>query len=286
MRRGSPVPVRGRVSWASVGEAEPRKGPRTAGDEPDRPVEHGLSAAADEVHRFVARRVANHADAADIAQQTLLQALSRWGSCRAVSHRPWLYAIARHLIVDHYRARARFRFVEAGALAGAEPTLQTRPDSVHEGCVARERMSCLQGCLTQRLPVEEQVAVLLADLHGHRDKESAGIVGMSLPSFKLLLHGARARLQETAGGSCLLVGKTTGTACERPANGRQYRGCEPVRNEAPARRAGVVCPLGREKLLALRRRLLDGLKLSGLFQLVTDALLDAEPLLEVVAAFG
>jgi len=57
--------------------------------------------------------VANLADAADIAQQTLLLACAELSACRGENLSPWLFAIARHLIVDHYRAQNRFRFVEA-----------------------------------------------------------------------------------------------------------------------------------------------------------------------------
>jgi len=82
-----------------------------------------------EVHRFVARRVANHADAADIAQQTLLLACAKLSSCRGENLSAWLFTIARHLIVDHYRAKNRIQFVDVSpaALAETEPALRTPP---------------------------------------------------------------------------------------------------------------------------------------------------------------
>src|SRR5512138_899911 len=52
------------------------------------------------VHRFVARQMANPADAADLAQQTLLVACERLGTFRNGNLRAWLFSIARHLIVD------------------------------------------------------------------------------------------------------------------------------------------------------------------------------------------
>jgi RNA polymerase sigma-70 factor (ECF subfamily) len=169
----------------------------------------------------VARRVANAADAEDIAQQTLLQACAKLRTCRGESHRAWLFTIARHLVVDHYRAKSRVRFVEAAALAETEPALQTRPDVVLTASECRERLACLARCVTRRLRLEQQVAVLLADVHGHRDKDSAAALHMSVPCFKLLLHGARAR--------------------------------------PPG--MGVTCRLGAAKLLALRAELQEGLKL-------------------------
>jgi hypothetical protein len=182
-----------------------------------------------------------------------------------VNHRPWLFKIARHLIVDHYRERNRFQFVDASALA-AEPALQTRSDAVPEACARGERLSCMLGCVIGRLFPEEQVAVLLADLHGHRDKDSAAVLRMSLPSFKLLLHGARARMHEIAGGTCHQLRTRRGAACRKPANGDVRNSSARQRSKrhpAPStRRVGVVCPLRPKMLLALRGRLLEGLRLS------------------------
>ena len=75
------------------------------------------------------------------------------------------------------------------------------------------------------------------------------MLGMSLPSFKLLLHGARACLQAIAGGNCGLVGKAGAhAACDEPA-------------PLPTRRFGLTGGLGVSELLALRATLLEGLGL-------------------------
>jgi RNA polymerase sigma factor (sigma-70 family) len=210
-----------------------------------------LSAAdADQVHRFVAQRVANPADAADIAQQTLLLAWAKLGTCRGKSVSAWMLAIARHQIVDHYRAHNRFHFVEAAAVAETEPSLRTPPDRAQAICEHHERLRCWTDCIRRRLQLEEQVAVLLADVYGLRDKESAAVLCMSLPCFKLLLHGARARLHEIADGECWLARKTSAV---------HGNGGRP--SEHPTHRVGVTCRLGAPKLLALRTRLMDGLRL-------------------------
>ena len=227
-----------------------------------------LSAAdAAEVHRFVARRVGNFADAADIAQQALLLAWAKLGTCRGENVSAWLLTIARHLIVDHYRAQNRVQFVEVAALAEKEPSLQTLPDALLAACECRARLRTWLDCITQRLRLEEQVAVLLADVYGHRDKDSAAVLRMSTPSFKLLLHGARTRLQEIAGGECILVRKTRADACAGSGNGQtcthaQCSGGRPCAQ--PTHRLGVICGLGSGQLVALRGRLVAGLKSAGL----------------------
>lgn len=216
-----------------------------------------LESSASDLHRFVARRVANPVDAADIAQQTLLLACAKLDTCRGEDILPWLFTIARHQIVDHYRARGRFRFVEADTLAETEPALQTRPDVVHSACECRQRLGTWLDCITRRLRLEEQVAVLLADAYGHRDKDSADLLGMSVPSFKLLLHGARARLREIAGGNCALVSDTTDAEGSIDRHGCAFNGGP--RGAARTYRAAGPQRLGVSRLLALRARLLEGI---------------------------
>ena len=225
-------------------------------------VRQELSASdASEVYRFVARRVANSTDAADIAQQTLLLACAKRDTCRGENFSAWLCAIARHLIVDYYRTKNRFQFVEAAGLAETESALQTPPDStaVYEG---RERLQGWRDCITHQLRLEEQVAVLLADVHDHRDKDSAAVLRMSVPSFKLLLHGARNRLHRAIVGNRLLM---PGAATEGSRNSRRSKTDKPgtggPRFEPLKYRTGVTCRLGAPELRALRDKLLESLKL-------------------------
>jgi len=58
--------------------------------------------------------------------------------------------------------------------------------------------------------------VLLADVHGHSDKSSAAQLDMTVPSFKLLLHGARSRLNKFSGGSCVLLSNSRSASAGAP----------------------------------------------------------------------
>lgn len=162
---------------------------------------------AEEVRRFVARRISNLSDAEDIAQQALCVACQKLGTYRHGNLKAWLLTIARHLVVDHYRQQSRFQFVEveSAAVAEGEPALQSGREEVPNLCDSRQRLSCYLR-LTDRLPLAEQVAVMLADLLGYRDKDSAAAMGLSLPSFKLLLHHARATLRRVGQGACVWAG--------------------------------------------------------------------------------
>lgn len=193
---------------------------------------------------FVGRRVANIEDAEDIAQQALLLGWSELHAFRGANPQPWLLAIARNLITDHYRAQNRYQLLElTESLAQIEPVLQTRPDAALAARECREKLDALLDRISH-VCLAQQVAVLLADVYGHSDRHSAAVLRMSVPSFKLLLHGARMRLRAIAGGHRSAAERTAGTLV-RNGNGRHL---------------GVICHLATPELHALRSQLLEGLE--------------------------
>jgi DNA-directed RNA polymerase specialized sigma24 family protein len=189
---------------------------------------------ADEVaslHAFVLRLVPEPADAADIAQQTLLLACSDQRGSRIANVDAWLRCIARHLVIDHFRAGNRHISVELrDALADSEPVLRTRSDLPLAVRESRERLRSLLDDSTGQLCLVHQIALLLADVYGHCDKYSATVLQMSVPCYKLVLHRARSAVRAS-----------------RP---------EPARS---AGWLGVACHLSTAELCALRRELLEGL---------------------------
>jgi RNA polymerase sigma-70 factor, ECF subfamily len=204
-----------------------------------------------EIHRFVASRINDKAEAEDISQEALCLAIQRLDSFRGDNIRAWLFTIARNLIIDRYRSRGRVHFAEIDdeQLHGTEPALQTRPKS---GSPAGDRVQRCLNCITAFLPDKEQATVLLSDVYGFADKKSAVLLGMTVPSFKFRLHKARVRLQYYAIDGCALLGKTgVPNSCPGCADGRGLRsGSEP--RELP--------PGSSDKTLAaLRQELIDAL---------------------------
>ena len=213
------------------------------------------------VHRYVSRRVANPADAADITQQALLLAWAKRDTRQNEGFSHWLMAIARNLVVDHYRATNRFQFVGLKGLAETTSALQSCNETeTHE---RRERLRIWLDDIALWLHPEEQVAVLLADVYAYRGQDSATLLGMSLPSFKLLLHGARARLHAIADGG---IGEAA--APEKPAGSLESHAVRRAAEDtsgipraavpAPRHRTPVICPLAVQELVALRNRLRAG----------------------------
>jgi DNA-directed RNA polymerase specialized sigma24 family protein len=199
-----------------------------------------LTGASAELHLFIARHIHDPSDAADIAQQALLQAWTNLPNTEVEDPCKWLFAIGRNLIVDHFRLRGRAQFVESSIddLTETEPMLQSQVDTF----AANDHRQQLRALMTDIIGLpsyEHQVALLLADVHQRRDKSSAVTLRMSVSSFKLLLAGARAALRRKRGIE----------ASGAPAND------VPSDKERPLR-LGVRCYLSRMEILSLRRELL------------------------------
>jgi DNA-directed RNA polymerase specialized sigma24 family protein len=213
---------------------------------------HPIELAAVDVHRFVAERVANRDDAADIAQETLLAA---WAAFRADRSEPIderLFAIARKRIADYDRARDRIHLVAIDSARETETALQIGADAVVARCECHRRVDGWLRRCAQLLRPGQHVAVMLADVYEYGDKDSAAMLRMSVASFKLLLHRSRARLN--AFGA---------TAASSRVGVR-------MRND------GVVCHLDGAELRRLRKHLLNGIRVVTIWIWYLADLIDLE----------
>jgi hypothetical protein len=135
----------------------------------------------------------------------MLQAIRGLAGFRGASFRAWVFAIARRAIIDDYRVRRKNAEVEAEE--ATEDHLVETKHEVRTICQCRERLTYCLTCLQQHSSLEEEAALLLADLHGSSDKASAARLSMPLSSYKWLLHRGRQRMHEHACGTCPMIGK-------------------------------------------------------------------------------
>jgi RNA polymerase sigma-70 factor (ECF subfamily) len=140
-----------------------------------------------ELYAFFAYRSGSRADAEDLTQETLERAFRAWpryDPSRAAP-RTWLLAIARNLLIDHYRAsagRSALGLEEDSEIAAAhvEPDLGLDPD--------------LAAAL-RRLPQREREIIALrfgADLTG---PEIATMTGLTLANVQQILSRSLRRLR-------------------------------------------------------------------------------------------
>jgi RNA polymerase sigma factor (sigma-70 family) len=226
-----------------------------------------LSCHQEDVRQFVHRSIGNPHDSADVFQQTLLLAYRRRENFHGDNFRAWLFTIARHLIVDHHRAQRRFTFVDIAktGLWSTEPALSVPSETTHNALENRDRLrSCLK-CVTRRLPINGQVAVMLTDFYGFTDKESAQTVRLSLPSFKKLLHRTRLQLRAASRDDCGLV-RSGDCPLLRPCQLNDATKSHTQISRVQIRKSAVQGSTspgnyssGTAALLALRRELLQGL---------------------------
>lgn len=158
------------------------------------------------------RMVGSFEDAEDLLQETFARAWrARKGFRREGrwSFRAWLYRIATNACLDHL-ARRTPRLLPADIAPAADPEadvppaasdtpwLDPYPDRLvdpHEAAVARETLEIAFVAAIQHLPPRQRATLILRDAAGFSARETAGLLGMSVPAVNSALQRARERLR-------------------------------------------------------------------------------------------
>ena len=165
-----------------------------------RQVHNGLRA-------FIAKRVANEAEVDDIVQDVWLKMQRGLDGLkdqrRLIS---WIYQIARHTIIDHYRAPGRRQEMPAGLAADLEAyqsssTMTTASED--SGQLRTELANCLRPMI-ERLSDDYRQAVTLVDLEGLAQQEAAAQLGLSLSGMKSRVQRGRRQLKGMLEACCTI----------------------------------------------------------------------------------
>jgi RNA polymerase sigma-70 factor (ECF subfamily) len=134
--------------------------------------------------------------AEDLLQQTFLQMHDARGRFVPGSPvRPWAYAIARRLFIDHTR-RSRREVASGDPPAGpSEPAEHRTPGDWHD---AREAAQRAQAALDS-LPPRQREAYLLVKVEGLGLSDAADVLGATVTAVKLRVHRAVTALRATLG---------------------------------------------------------------------------------------
>ena len=140
-----------------------------------------LALAAVRLRAFFGRRLPGQADAEDLVQECLIAMHERresHDSGRPVA--PWMFAIARYKLIDHFRRSGRHAAFELGDhLAGT--------DESHAGHDLER--------LLEELPAAQARAIRLTRLEGYSSAEAADATG-GVSAIKVRVHRGLARLRE------------------------------------------------------------------------------------------
>ena len=147
-----------------------------------------------DVYSYSYYRVGNHHDAADLTEQTFLQAYRHFDRAQRESNgrpmRPWLIRIAHNLAANFYRDRSR------------RPTTQLDDTSVLAEPIGTEQLvegreevkEVLEG--VSKLPDDRREALIMRFALGMDNREIARALGRSDGATKVLLHRAIRQLEE------------------------------------------------------------------------------------------
>ncbi len=139
--------------------------------------------------RFLRRRIADAHELEDVFQDTLMavhRARHTYDPSRPFE--PWLFAIARHVAVDHFRHRV--------ALTSREVLVEVLPE---RGTDADPRNPCLAEAL-DRLPPAQREAFEMLQLEGMSVATAAARAGITTGALKVRAHRAYKALRTFLGG--------------------------------------------------------------------------------------
>jgi RNA polymerase sigma-70 factor (ECF subfamily) len=142
------------------------------------------------IMRFLGRRVADRHEIEDLYQETLIAVhRARHTYDPARPFEPWLFAVARHVLIDHQRRRlARLSWevlVDMPPERAADP-----PGDAHER---------LEDAL-RRLPAAQREAFEMLKLEGMSVEAGAARAGTTTGAFKVRAHRAYRTIKALLGG--------------------------------------------------------------------------------------
>ncbi len=135
---------------------------------------------------FLRQRVSDAQVAEDLLQETFVRIHKRLGDIDDMQRiTPWVFQIARNLVVDHYRSKSR-------AAAAMADDLEA---NTHEEENLNELVAGWLPQMISQLPGAYREAVELYELKGTPQQEIADQLGISLSGAKSRVQRGRAKLK-------------------------------------------------------------------------------------------
>lgn len=168
-----------------------------------------------QLRSFLYRMTTDKELANDLAQDTFLRALKSLETFNGQSSlKTWLFTIGSNLAKDHFKVQKRFTddAQDQCRTAAENPDTATEiytafsslPEQYFE---LKQHVGFCFTCMAKTLTLEEQIALILADLYDFKRTEIAEILGKTESVVKHLLFEARKALQTKFEHRCAIVNK-------------------------------------------------------------------------------
>ena len=169
-----------------------------------------------ELKSFLYRFTTSKEDTEDIAQETLSRAIQKFDTFKGEStFKTWLFSIATNLAKDHFRAKKRWTIYaqdHCKSLVGSTKELAAELRHINQESELgkyeiREHIDFCFTCISKSLVLEQQLALMLADIYDFRVTEISEILNVTTGVVKHLLHNARKTMQRVFDHRCALISK-------------------------------------------------------------------------------
>ena len=166
---------------------------------------------------YIYRLVTNTEDVEDLAQETFIKAFKKINSFEGrASFKTWLFSIATNLIKDHHKAKKRWPINaqdKCSLSVKASPELQEQTMSIYHNqelgtYEIKEHIDYCFTCVMKYLPLERQIAIMLADIYDLKISEISNILDKTVGSVKHSLFNGRNTMKDVFGTDCTLINKT------------------------------------------------------------------------------
>ncbi|MBI2214256.1 MAG: RNA polymerase sigma factor [Acidobacteria bacterium] len=151
--------------------------------------------------RYLGRYAGDRDVAEDLLQETLLRiSRSLAGFEGRAELKTWAFSIATRVAADYFRQPAHRLAIIAVDVAETADARDTEA-SVDQRLVVDEMNACVRRVIDS-LPEDYRSALVLHDIEGLTGEQTAEICGCSLPTAKIRIHRARARLTDALRQEC------------------------------------------------------------------------------------
>lgn len=155
-------------------------------------------------------------DTEDIVQETYIKAHQKLDTFKGESTlKTWVFAIASNLTRDMLKSKKRWTenttdICKEAALSNRaffQEAMNIRQNSPQGQFEIKEHISFCFTCVSKSLPLEQQLSLLLKEVHDFKVKEIATILNQTEAMVKYYLHTARSKMIEVFDHRCSLISK-------------------------------------------------------------------------------